>query len=638
MAAGIVADGATATSVSTAANGRQTVNIARAISGVSYNTYGQFNVGKAGADFNNAGINARNIVNQVTGTNPSLIEGPMAVLGPRANIVLANPNGITVNGGSFINTGNVALTTGQVSFHDFDPAPGQTQRNVIIVTSQGRIEIGPEGLSGAMLNLELIAKNVRIDGPVKNTFGNANAGIRVVGGSSNAEIDGSVSPTDNLTPWVGYANPNAGNPGATVLDITALGSLTGGRISLVVTDEGAGVRHAGTMYANVGDFILSGNGDLTVAGGRISAAKDVLISTAGMRMTSDGAAHAAIIAENGGLLVDSTSDIVNIGGLMQGATRIAGNAASSGAVTLKAAGNIQNASPTQALLGAIFGKSDDVVLQAGGNVINRQGRILSNAALHIDALGDVENLIDKQAGATDEKPAIRQSESRRWLVLDKKTSTFDIDYGQVGMPDQLAYLVAGTTLSIKGHNVTNRGGEIAANNGSIDIVATNRFQNMAVFDGNAHFRRECLVFCRTRASSTVQSHGGLISASQDVNITAGSQASNIGGRVLALGKLTVTAPQVLAQGVTSYSAYWRDRGLKAWFGDSWARLYAMDVGGTWIAYGGKLFINGQGVVDGGSFSGAGGVETQAGIKIRRTAGRDPVTIENHLGISSWLWK
>lgn len=122
-AAGIVADGGTPTSVSIGPNGRQLVNLAPAVAGVSSNTYSSFNVTTAGATLNNAGINARTIVNQVTSTNRSLIEGEIAVAGPRANVVLANPNGITVNGGSFVNTGHVALSTGTVNFNDLQIAP-----------------------------------------------------------------------------------------------------------------------------------------------------------------------------------------------------------------------------------------------------------------------------------------------------------------------------------------------------------------------------------------------------------------------------------------------------------------------------------------------------------------------------------
>lgn len=124
-APGIVADGGTHTVVTTAGNGRQTVAIAPSVYGVSSNTYSSFNVGRAGAALDNTSANARTIVNQVTSTNPSLIAGDITVLGSRANVVLANPNGITVNGGSFVNTGHVALTTGQVSYVDVQLAPGQ---------------------------------------------------------------------------------------------------------------------------------------------------------------------------------------------------------------------------------------------------------------------------------------------------------------------------------------------------------------------------------------------------------------------------------------------------------------------------------------------------------------------------------
>jgi filamentous hemagglutinin family protein len=123
-AAGIVADGGTATSVTSNASGRQNVTLAPSVSGVSNNTYNSFNVGAAGADLNNVGVNARTIVNQVTSTSPSVISGDITVLGSRANVVLANPNGITINGGSFVNTGRVALSTGQVSFDDVTIAPG----------------------------------------------------------------------------------------------------------------------------------------------------------------------------------------------------------------------------------------------------------------------------------------------------------------------------------------------------------------------------------------------------------------------------------------------------------------------------------------------------------------------------------
>jgi hypothetical protein len=50
--------------------------------------------------------------------NSSLIQGAVYVLASRTNVILANPNGITVDGGSFVKAGHGVLSTGQMSFDD----------------------------------------------------------------------------------------------------------------------------------------------------------------------------------------------------------------------------------------------------------------------------------------------------------------------------------------------------------------------------------------------------------------------------------------------------------------------------------------------------------------------------------------
>ncbi len=839
--AGITPDGATATSVTTTA-GRTTINIAPAVSGVSHNTYTDFNVSKAGAVLNNVGVNARNIVNQVTSTNPSLIQGDITVLGPRANVVIANPNGITVNGGSFVNTGNVALTTGQISFNDIALSPGNVQRNIILNTTAGQITIGPEGLSGAMLDLELIAKQISINGPVQNTVANTASRIRTVTGATHSEIDGSVSPTDLLSAWIGHTATGASSVGITALDITALGSLSAGKVELIITDQGAGVRHAGAIYANVGDFSITGNGDLQITGGNIKATNDVIIASTGLTsyagttgssiqaggtvdirsqqialsdstvsagsrtidangnvsiaqrgnillgtdgvaatslviavrsqfdatggigiynlgqdlqlsstrlgadqdliikaakltmtsapggaagssvisrsgtvtatlsgaMTMAGASvdgmtgvsinaasfsasndvqaatynkslirsaaadigitttaattlvatdlaaagnivlqnagfsasnagqqGSSVVASAGGLLINSGGDLVNIGSLLQGQSRIAGNTDSLGAVTLRAGGNVLNQSPSASMLGAIFGKDDDVSILAGNDISNRNARIISNAALNLIGGGTVSNIIDKVAGANGEQAVSYANSSKRWVIFNERSTGFDVDYGKVTMPDQLAYLVAETGLRVQAANFINQGGIGLVNNGSMDIAASDRFRNEALFDGSAHLQRTCMIVCRSSASSNIASHGGILSASGNIAIRAGTEAANIGGDVTALGDLTVTAPLIYAQGVLGYRSYSLS-GMKTWFGSSWARLYATDIGGSWLAAN-KLILNGQGVINGGSFTGMSQLVASNGILTVRTARRDPVSIESSLGLGSGLW-
>lgn len=814
LAAGVIPDGGTVTTATTGANGRITVGIANPIDGVSTNTYREFNVPRAGVDLDNNAARARTILNQVTSTNPSLLEGPLSVLGERANVVIANPNGISINGVTVSNAGHLAITTGQVKPEDFTLDNGRRQHNLKISTSQGTIEVGPEGLSGALLSLELVARQIRIGGKVENLYSDPTARLRAVAGISEAGIDTSLSPMDNDPrqehPWIKYSAP-AVNPGQGIaLDITGAGSLSSGRIELMVTDQGAGVRHAGAAYATAGDFLVSGTGDLQLASGRIEAKQDVLIGSGGLagagsisagrhlqidsdrvhltgstlaagtgtagdlvigasgqvhsqpvqltdttltasggiglfdagagiavtgaranaggnllikaptlttaaganrtsltaagtvtitasqatlaaadvdgvsgtgvnagnltlqdsRLQSSGAAvaidateryaqtdsdvlaagdvrlHAGtvaidsgarqstLIARGGGVLVQADGDVTNSGGLIQGQTRLLDEPLSAGAVTVRAGGSVLNTSMPDHL-GILFGAADDVVVRAGGDVVNRYARMLSNGYLDVQASGDVVNAITKTDGVNGGTPGIANASGTRWLVLKKRTSSFDVDYGESDRPGQTAYLLSDKGTTLVGRNVLNTGGEIYANNGPIKIRAIETFRTEGITTGSAHYSRSCLIVCRTSASSTTAVTGGLLSAGGDIDITAGKMAVNVGGRVLALGNLKVDAPVTTARGVTGYSAIARDRGFKAFFGNTWARLYAMDVGGSWMAAG-HTRVSGDTVTDGGSFDGD--VAIAGASTVSRPRQRDPVTIENHLGLTSWFWR
>lgn len=673
-ASGIVADGGTATAVSTGASGRQTVAIAPAVYGVSNNTYTSFNVGKAGVTLDNAGIIARTIVNQVTGTNPSLIQGDVTVAGPRANVILANPNGITVDGGSFINTGHVALTTGQVSFSDVQLASGQFQRNVVLNTKGGTIIVGAGGLAGTLIGLELIAKQIRINGPVQNNFSSGTAYVRAVAGTTKVTFNTGISPNDNGNDWLSLANSQLSNPNTIAIDVEPSGSITAGSIRLIANDLGAGVRSAGTLAANAGNFSLSAAGDvqllqgssITAAGGitaqasgaisltaaNVQSGGDIAFSSSGFSASNSGATESTIASAAGGVLIKSTGNISNMSSLIQGVTRIAGNSESKGAVTLSATGDVTNASDISqpSTLGVVFGSNDDVSVTAGASVTNRNARIESNYNVAIAAQGNIDNVIDHTQGANGGTLTSYSHHGHRWLVFAANDDGFSVDYGALPAPAQLSYIVSDAgSVALKGRNVINAGGSIIANGdktpdgkllangGSIAITAQEQVVNQAMFTGSASFRRSCFIVCHQSASSTIRSVGGAIEASNDIAITAGTQAVNIGGNVYSQnGNLTVTAPIVTAQGVRGYTAYNRNTGLKAWFGNNWAAIYAADDGGLFAAASGEVRLVGQGVVQGGAFSGAKGVSATNGIVTIAPPYRQPMGIGNHVGLVSWL--
>lgn len=123
-------------SLNQAANGVPIVNIAApGTAGISHNTYSQFNVGSSGLILNNsaqpvntqlggyvpgnaniAGGSARLILNEITSANPSQLNGYMEVAGQKADVIVANPYGISCRGCGFINTAKATLSTGKLLF------------------------------------------------------------------------------------------------------------------------------------------------------------------------------------------------------------------------------------------------------------------------------------------------------------------------------------------------------------------------------------------------------------------------------------------------------------------------------------------------------------------------------------------
>lgn len=115
-----------------AGNGVPLINIQTpSAAGVSRNTYSQFDVQSNGVILNNARNNAqtqlggwvqgnpwlatgtaRIILNEVNSNNPSLLRGYVEVAGDRAQVIIANPSGVTCDGCGFINANRATLTTG----------------------------------------------------------------------------------------------------------------------------------------------------------------------------------------------------------------------------------------------------------------------------------------------------------------------------------------------------------------------------------------------------------------------------------------------------------------------------------------------------------------------------------------------
>ena len=143
--------------VLTTANGLPQVNIQTpSAAGVSRNTYSQFDVTTRGVILNNSRVttrtqlgglvqgnpwlatgSARVILNEVNSSAPSQLRGYVEVAGPRTEVIIANPAGISVNGGGFLNASSVTLSTGSTILHAGNLAQYQVRGGNIRINGAG---------------------------------------------------------------------------------------------------------------------------------------------------------------------------------------------------------------------------------------------------------------------------------------------------------------------------------------------------------------------------------------------------------------------------------------------------------------------------------------------------------------------
>lgn len=284
------------TRMDAAGNGVPVVNIATPNqAGVSHNQYDQYNVGQQGLILNNAtgqltqtqlggliqnnpnlkaGQEARAIINEVVGANRSQLQGYTEVAGKAANVMVANPYGITCNGCGFINTPNVTLTTGKPQFD----ANGNL---AALEVSKGTITIEGQGLDGSKADaVSIVARATEI-----------NAGIHakdltVTLGANRVGQDGSITPINGEGPAPGVA-----------VDTSALGGMYANRIHLVSSEKGVGV-NLGSLLARQGDITLDANGKLAVHNSLSSGALTASAQSIELSGEHKSAGPATITAQN----------------------------------------------------------------------------------------------------------------------------------------------------------------------------------------------------------------------------------------------------------------------------------------------------------------------------------------------------
>ncbi|HFD2071498.1 DUF637 domain-containing protein [Serratia marcescens] len=230
--------------------------------GISHNSYKDFNVAAPGAVLNNAtaagqsqlagqlnangnlkGKAAELIINEVTGGRRSELQGKLEVFGNKANVMIANPNGISCDGCGFINAPGVTLTTGKPQFDK----QGALEA---LEVKKGSVIIGSKGLDGYSADyVDILSRATEVNGQI-----NANNLSLTQGANRVSFKDGTVTPI-----------AGEGAKPQLAVDTKALGGMYANKIRLVANEDGVGV-NLRDIITNQRDITLSAKGKMTLGG------------------------------------------------------------------------------------------------------------------------------------------------------------------------------------------------------------------------------------------------------------------------------------------------------------------------------------------------------------------------------------
>lgn len=340
--------------------------------GLSHNRYTQFDVDNKGAMLNNDRNNnpflvkggAQLILNEVRGA-ASKLNGIVTVGGQKADVIIANPNGITVNGGGFKNVGRGILTTGT-------PQIGKDGALTGFDVRQGTLTVGAAGWndkSGADYT-EVLARAVALQGKLQGKSLAVSTGPQKVDYAS-----GEIS-----------AGTAAGTKPTVALDTAALGGMYADSITLIANEKGVGVKNAGTLEA-AKRLIVTSSGRIENSG-RIATTADGTEASPtylSIETTEKGAAGTFISnggrIENKGLLVIETGEDIS---LRNGAV-VQNNGSRPATTVLNAGRNLVIESRTN-----VNNAKGSANLSAGGRTMINDAAIQAGSSVYSSTKGDTE--------------------------------------------------------------------------------------------------------------------------------------------------------------------------------------------------------------------------------------------------------
>lgn len=285
--------------IGTSANGTPVIDITKpSFGGISHNKFQRYDVDTRGIILNNSKLTgtsliggqvvanpnlagqrpARVILNEVTSSAASTLNGPTEVFGARADVIVANPNGVACNGCSFVNSGRVTLSTGT-------PLPDYRRGTVKFDVSRGTVSVNGGGLLGMneiLGRVDLIGRQLKINGPIQTQDV-----VRLRAGGMVYDQRGDIATAKPVSELSAIDGP--------AIQSNSAGKITAGTLSVLSRDLDVGVQLTGALTAHTESLSIKSFGDATI-GPAVAMGDIQLTATGQIRLTGHSQALGRIVA------------------------------------------------------------------------------------------------------------------------------------------------------------------------------------------------------------------------------------------------------------------------------------------------------------------------------------------------------
>ena len=563
----IEVDGTTNTQIDAAANFVPIVNIAAPNSGgLSHNKFNSYNVNPSGLVINNATNNpnqvvqtnigglitdnpnlagsgsARVILNEVTSTNKSLLNGYTEIGGRQADLIIANPNGIEMNSAGFINVSRLTAIVG--SAKGFNPHPNDLSFNLNGNKNSDNGFLPKLTISGLGLDVarvtktDLVANIMEIVSPI---YGGTNI-VNLRAGNKEFNYNTKEVTSDNT-------NPGTNQPDEVAIDASNIAKIQAGQIYMIATVEGFGVKYTGDMLASRSGVTIDAKGNI-VYNNIASQSGGISVKTTNGDVTGSGITHNKDI--NSDIAIEASGNINNQGQLLSARdiNVTAGNTFNNTGTEINLSdrnftidanqvNNLGNLSAVNnlSLTADILNNSKEIIanndITITGSGITNSNSIIAGNKLNItatDFLTNNNDILSLVSGASDDSLII----NTRTLNNNKRiaaNSAITINSNSLNNNNAYSLILSGKDANL---NITN----LNNNLGNIESKNNLKIRNLASNNADA------ALLLSVSDTSTNISNSGTLKATNSIDINLGFSDYEIIGKLETDGFINIEANNI----------------------------------------------------------------------------------------------